>query len=64
MDVSSVKSTPTPPKQAIKSTPPVKPAPTQKAESNAAELKAQTAKPAPVVNTQGQQTGRLLNVVA
>ena len=67
MDISSVKTAPVQPAQAPKRT-----LDTQQTQKNEAQPKTSEVKkapepepkPAPVVNTQGQTTGRLLNVTA
>jgi hypothetical protein len=65
MDVSSVKTTPVQPTQPPKRPVEAKQEPTQEAKPKAPEVKKSAeAKPAPVVNTQGHTTGRLLNVTA
>lgn len=65
MDVSTVKSAPVTPKPPPKQAESVERVAEQAARRQASAEKAEpTPKPSPVVNTQGQQTGRLLNVVA
>lgn len=61
MDVSTVKTTPVAPKQALKHVEPVK---SNAAQNNTHAPKPEAPKPSPMVNTQGHQTGRLLNAVA
>lgn len=64
MDVSTVKNPSVAPKQAPKHVEQVKRSPVQPAQHSEPKAKAEVHKPSPVVNTQGHQTGRLLNVVA
>ena len=63
MDVSSVKTPPVQPAQPPKRTEKAQQAQSQTAQRQEAEAK-KTSESKPVVNTQGQTTGRLLNVTA
>ena len=65
MDVSSVKTPPVQPTQAPKRTEAAQEAKKQEVKAQEAQVKkAAEYQSAPVVNTQGQTTGRLLNVTA
>jgi len=64
MEVSSVSTTAySPPPQTTKTEQPAKPEPKQ-ASNDAQPAKTESNKPSPVVNTQGQTTGRIVNTSA